>query len=586
MSQKDLSLFHSALLEHLGSDKTALSLSENSNSEEVLKFQESLKGAARSGDIDGIIGQYHTLFEKKTDPFLEKKLLDTFAGQIKIYRGLPRLYRSDNPTKSYVKDGFTDLPALRRIGAENFVLACYENYPIPKNAKICFFTQILPDGWGDYIAGKEAIALVMEKFPHLPISWVLLVPEKKSLPEAPKKCKIHTISYEGQCPLSSLSKAAKEALTAADLILQIPTYYPHTLELCKSLNIVCRSIGEYGFLETNFFNPKSGNRSMGLHFLEKGILIRKNPPKTASFKELESKQLVQWLFSQEDPGPKEEELYRSKQAFYLAYLNTPAGGSVYLQALLKAHEKDQKGIDICTPDVSWLIQLIQERRGQNLPLLETSLESLDLYYDGTIHSLVSKGVGKKVRIFCPGRLSQDDFRALVSLSGEFVAVTGNQSFSEVISAGKVFFYDGRNHARYFLKDLIALAENRLMAYGRALQIFRGMGKTHLYNVNIEESDWVDETYFQENEPLDKIALKIGAALRDPDCAVAFKTLGKILSEEHSFNRYFLSFVQRELCHRFHPEIAKEEEMLVEPFAVGKVSLAHFRSDLKIWSPFG
>ena len=121
---------------------------------------------------------------------------------------------------------------------------------------------------------------------------------------------------------------------------------------------------------------------------------------------------------------------------------------------------DQKGIDLCSPDIGWLIRHIETQTCAGLPVLEVKGISVDLYFQGKILPLV-EAKGKKIRIFCPPSLSPADFHLLIQLSGEWIAVRGNQSFSEAVSANKAFFFDGRDHVRYFLKDLLALAENRI-----------------------------------------------------------------------------------------------------------------------------
>src|SRR5690606_30664930 len=102
-------------------------------------------------------------------------------------------------------------------------------------------------------------------------------------------------------------------------------------------------------------------------------------------------------------------------------------------------------------------------------------------------------------------ITQSDFRALLALSGEWVAVRGDQSFSEVISQGKAFFYDGRDHARYFIKDLVAIAENRIGGHPTTLACIRGMAQGFAYRIPVQEGEWVDETYFQEAEEWTAIA---------------------------------------------------------------------------------
>ena len=168
------------------------------------------------------------------------------------------------------------------------------------------------------------------------------------------------------------------------------------------------------------------------------------------------------------------------------------------------------------------------------------------------------------------------------LSGEFVGVRGDQSFSEAVSANRAFFYDGAPHARYFVKDLLALAENRLAPHRSALAVFRGMGKAFLHSLKVEETagEWVDETFFQEKEPWMAIAQKIGAALLDPDALAAFKKFNKILADEYACNQTLCQMVQRELALRASEELAQFEESQASLFANQGGSLAKFLSAVR------
>lgn len=305
---------------------------------------------------------------------------------------------------------------------------------------------------------------------------------------------------------------------------------------------------------------------MGLHFLETGILVRKVRP--ASFAEVKNGRLLEWLFKTNCPGPSEIDQYLAENRFYLAYLTSEIGGAVYLHALLKSLEYDAKGIDLCVPDLGWLVQYLETRNRIGAPVLEEdrTVGRIEIWFEEKMHAMDLRPDGKRVRIFCPGPLSQSDFQTLVSLSGEFVAVRGDQSFSEAVSANKVFFYDGREHARYFLKDLAAFAENRIAAHRGTLAVFRAMGKAFLHNLPDAEGEWVEETYFQEKEDWVRIALEMGQALRDPDCVAGFKKLNRTLIQEFSFNESLCRLVQKALVFKKHPEVEEAERDQIALFA--------------------
>jgi hypothetical protein len=599
MSQ-NLSPFHAELLGFLKKEvalKAAALGFDEAADPELRKLQKSLEDAALGSSegeltLSEIVAHYQTLFDVRGPLHLEKKLIASFsdmkADRLRIYRGLPRLFRKEAPAVSRIKNHFTNLRTLRRLAAEKAIFRLYAGMS-PKEAKVSLFSWVLGDGWGDYIAGLESIEILREKFGEdLQIGWVVLFPKRLGSPPAPKAAKTHLIYYDQECPVTSIKGEALEILRTSDLVLQIPTFYPSFEELKAAVEAIpfykdppqWISIGEYGFLESEWYHPESKNRSMGLHFLEKGILVKPAPSTGASFSKIESPELLQWMFGAQTPTLERIEQVNNERHFYLAYLTSPIGGAVYLHALAKAHEGDRKGIDLCVPDIGWLIRHIESQTRLGLPVLELEGISVELYFQGKVVPLLEIAKTKKIRIFCPPALSPSDFHLLMQLGGEFAAVRGNQSFSEAVSANKGFFFDGREHARYFLKDLLALAESRIGPHKSTLEVLRGTMSAFLYNLPENVGDWVEETHFHERQPWKEIALKIGTALQDPDCLSGFKKLHRIIAAEHSFNEYLSHLVQRELATRAHPEIAAIEEEAVRPFLEGSLPFSEAMANLQ------
>ena len=540
MSQ-NLSLFHAELLEFIHRESAMRIEAEGydpSFDSRLRMFQNSLRTALASKSendllpLSEIVEDYQYLFDVRGPLYPEKKLIDALSSKeakedrIRVYRGLPRVYKREHPADSRLKKPFVHLPTLKKLAAEKAIFKLYSDIQLPQTAKVSLFTWVIGDGWGDYIAGMESIEVLRRRFADLQLGWVVLFPRRLGSPPVPKGAKTHLIYYDQACPISAIQGEALEILRTSDLVLQIPTFYPSFDALCKAVEAVqffspppkWISIGEYGFLESQWFHPQSGNRSMGLHFLEKGILIKPTARlSTGSFTEIENHELLHWMFHTSSPGPQEIEKYQNEHHFYLAYLTSPIGGAVYLHSLTKALEADKKGIDLCCPDIGWLIRHLEAQTQAGLPVIEFEGISVDLYFQGKVLPLVENAKGKKIRIFCPSSISPADFHLLIQLSGEWIAIRGTQSFTEAVSANKAFFFDGRKHSRYFLKDLLAFAENRIGMHRNTLEVLRGMAKTFLHNLPLETGEWVEETDFQEREPWKAIAMKMGAALQDPDC---------------------------------------------------------------------
>lgn len=486
---------------------------------------------------------------------LELALLKIFPS-LKISRGLPRVYQKTIPSQSFIKKEFSDFRLLKKLLLEKLLLP---RYKCTKDAKICIFTFMLNDGWGDLIAHKELFKVLKRQFPLL--SSIVCIPKGFSVNEP----NMITVKYDKEY---TLSKDALLAIQNADLVISMPTYFPQIEELKKQCTSRWLEIAQYGFVESNRFSPQSGNYSMGLHFLELGILIRETK-EIGDFRNIQNQTLLFTLFGTITPQTIDIEIYRASHKFYLAYLVSPIGGVVYLHALLQSQINIEKNIDICTPDIGWLVQYLQK---ETLVLEDFGIQDLEIHFSGKIHRREIAKKGKRVRIICPGPLSDQDFRNLMVLSEEFIAVRGDQSFSEVVSANRIFFYDGAPHARYFIKDLLALAQNKLNLNPHALMLFRSMAHTFAYNTPEEMTDWVEETFFQEKLPWRSIAKNIAIALGSPFTLAGFKHFNEFIKQEYSCNRAILQLASREIFYRFNPEKESLEKKQLQAFSEGKQTL--------------
>lgn len=411
----------------------------------------------------------------------------------RMYRGLPRVYHKSRPTAVRIQNGFTHLPNLKKEAVSRALFSLYSKYPV--QGKI----GLLAAHQDDLLTASHSAQILKARFPEL---------------------EVHVVS----CGSEEIR---------SDLILQISGH--NTLQ----------EMGEAG-----------ATYMMGLHFLEKGILIRKL--KQASWSQVKNEQLQHWR--------------REENLFYYAHLATAAGGAIYLHALLKSLESDPRDIDLCTPDLGWLIHSMERQQKTGRPLLEWDLgvASIEVYFDGRYCPISLASSGKKVRILCPGHVDYTDSLALLTLSGAFFAVD-DLLLNEAISIGKPFFYDGS--APHFMKDFVALAENRIGDYPAALACIRGMNQSILYNLPVQEQEWVDETFFQELEEPTSIALSIGLSLQDPAVALGFKKLSQIIAAEFSANTFLCHLVQRVLCHRQFPHIEQQEAKELALFAANSQSFS-------------
>lgn len=540
----------------------------------------SLEEGSEELALTQIVENYQSLLKQPLSQLIEKNLIEAFPMksfvQLKmgsyfprIYRGLPRLYHKEKPSLSQIKKDFSHLPSLKRQVLSKALLSLYAKCPV--QGKLCIFTWVIHDGLGDFIAAVETQKILRGAFPKLEVTLIALIQKDCLLKlDIPENC--IPVPYEKECPVEIFPSEALLALSSSQVILQIPTYYEHTEKLVEKVGEKALhppewiAIGEYGFVESSWFHPKSQRYCLGLHFLEKGIMIR--DPLQAKWSDLENEEIRSWV--------------DSKNRFYLAYLATAVGGGIYLHALFKSLENEDQDIDLCTPDLRWFIQFLDQQKKASRSLLEwdVNVQSIEILYQGKAHHFALAEKGKKVRILSPEKISQSDFRVLLALSEDFVAVRGDQSFSEAVSQGKPFYYDAREHARFFIKDLVALSENRIKEFPAAQECMRAMAQASLYQLQTQERQWVDETYFQELEDWTAAALRIGLSLQEPNCMQGFEKICQIIREEMPANSFLEHLVQRAFFLKQHHDLALFEEEAIKKFCSAKSTLIETILEIK------
>lgn len=514
----------------------------------------------------------------------------------RISRGLPRIYEKDHPTHSRIKPYFRSLPHLRRHYIDKALLSLFDELPFPPSSVI-LFTYVIPDGLGDFAAQVTMADLLAEKFPRLAIEMVTLVDNASSFFSSksaiPCTKVIFSSSTEKYPEVEEFPPALLQKMRNASLIIQLPTYYPLTEQLWDKIKALPSEnslphyelIGEYGFVESAYFHPKSLARSMGLHFLEKGILIHAKEEVPFSFiKHIEDKSLLLSLFSSKRPSGKMLLSYEQQRRLFFAYLVTDEGHYLYLHALLKFLKDDTKDVDIVVTDLRRLIHNFETRLKdqESYPLLtKYGVKRVVLHYRGESVPLVCADEGKEIHFHCMENVSKKDFSLLCQLSQEFVGCRGDGSFSEVVSADKVYFYDGKDHAKNFLKDLLAIAENQIPNFHATVAYLR----IFLERIRLDADpnhEWVDELYFQKKESssLYDMGEELGTLLLTPSLQAGMKKLNGILQNDYAFNRSFFQLVTRKLNHYHYPSFAREEEQLLSLFQEGQVSFAHLVSALR------
>ena len=405
------------------------------------------------------------------------------------------------------------------------LLSLYAKYKPPVGRHIVLFTWVMPGGLGDFFAQIEALSILRKALPDLSIRLITLVHEDEKYDFHSVESSCHLVPFKDKEAVD-FPPATLELLKSASFISQLPTLYPHWK---TPSGPIYEFVGEYGFIDSPWCHLATGNRSMGLHGLEKGIMIKEMPECT--------RQELAYLFP--------DKRYTN---FYFAYLITERGHYLYFKTLLNLLSKRHEAITILLPHVGRVLELIHKNREI---FEEAFIKEVQIYSEGTFCSVPFNSSGKVLRIVHTPNLPPKECRKLMVQSEDFVACRGDQSFSEVTSSGKIFFYDPLNHALPFLKDLVSLAEDQLPGHPTTIDYLKLL--------------------LEENLPWHDIADRMSHYLAMPETRLGLKKLHQIICTEYSFNPTLTNLTCRALQHYYHPAIADAEREVLEAFYQGDLT---------------
>jgi len=571
---------------------------------EFLKTQAKIKGSKKilnlmdSEEKDPMeyfpemVKNYNALQKEETQ--LERKLLSTFhwndfkklnlppSTYPKMLRGLPRFYDRTNPAKSQIKNPFTNIDDLRLQYIDKALLHLYQEIQIEDNLQITLLTWVMNDGLGDLYAQLEIAQILKEKIPNIDLHLITIISRdvKIKIPDV----KVHKILYQKEKDLKVdlFTNQHMDILSSSALLLQAPTYFPDTEELLKHIKKKAKLmpqyelLGEYGFIDSKHFHPGTKARSLGLNFLEKGILLKKKP-KVVKEALLKS-DMRERLFGKKTPTPKDLEKYLFSHSFNLGYYYSEEGAYIHIYTLLKKKQKEHKNLDFIVPNPAPLMQIFENQPSEKL-FKKFSVKNLEIFFKDKIYQIPIDETGKKVRFFCEESLSKNDFEMFMQLSKDLVAVRGDRSFSEALRANQIYFYDAPPHSKNFLKDLLSLAEYYLKDYPAALQFMRVFSK----NIKKKKSKtlYVEEEFFQEDIKLEDLANEAYQAFIDPSCAYGLKKLNRILCKYFLANDFVVSLTKRALlCHGIS-KIEQYEKKMIKDFLEEKITFSDLIDSLRI-----
>jgi hypothetical protein len=495
----------------------------------------------------------------------------------RMNRGIPISYKKENDRDIYLINYFADIKSLKKQLIDKSVSCLYSNCS-SNRVTVTVFSQVYPDGFGDFFAQLKSADILLAM--NIKVNLVTIISNTQKIPNVDHKYEIYIINNPKDktdaLHFSEFSDEVKKVLFETDIILQLPTYYRYTEELIKYLKKNRKrpfkfiSLGEYGFLSTDHFSPISFNRSMGLHFLEKGIFIDNKRKYPFSFIENIDHKVLKTILFKNMESINDFKKYRR---LFLGYLSSSNGYFVYLLSLLKYLEEDSKDIYVCFVNLGPLFKIFSSEEKFNM-LKKYNIKKVKICIENGINEISINNDGKTLVLVELDNISHKDFNILMTVSEDYIGVKGNQSISEAISYDKVFLYNGPYHTISFIKDLIALSRKTLDKDSSTCKLIDLFYSLLEYQEDNEgNNELVEDKYFAKDEDIDyeDMAEKIGVLLQDPATYRGFKKLNLFIKKNYDVSLFIDTLIKRTATHLKYPNIEKQENDLLDKFADNKIS---------------
>ena len=434
-------------------------------------------------------------------------------------------------------ESFSHLPSLKRVYLEKALCHLYKSFPLRHTVNVTLFTWVIGDGLGDFSAQIETAKALLSD--SMNICLISLHPDRMPLSAPSLNAPHFLIPYQedsnGTWDDIPPVKIPQEALAKAHVILQIPTYFPHTKKILEPLlqNPKHRPsyelIGEGGWGDTPRFSPTSGSRALGLRSWEKGLFF----PKIPLLKPLLQDTYLQTVLAKA-PSSK----------ICLGYIRNPDKCLLLAQTFLIQMQEDLSDLTLCLFPIEPLIAELPSL----FPFLKKQgIQKVIIYYEGHQSHILLQEKGKILTLVQTKKLQREDYQSLLRQSDCLAGCRGDGSLSETLSAGKLPFFDFPPHKRPLLEGLLSITSHKLSS-------------TH------ETSRYIQEFLTEKPDPH-----ILGTLAKNPNTLLGFLELYPFLQEYYSAEDFIKNLTHRAAYHHFHPGMTILEKQILDPFFFGEKS---------------
>ncbi|MES2200229.1 MAG: hypothetical protein V4489_08690 [Chlamydiota bacterium] len=436
------------------------------------------------------------------------------------------------------KESFSHLPSLKRIYLEKALCHLYRAHPLNQTINVTLFTWVIGDGLGDFSAQIETAKVLLAA--SMKVSLISLHPDRMPLTAPSLRSSHFLVPYQegpnqdwNHISPVKIPQEALESLSKANVILQMPTYFPHTRKLLDPIlqNPKHRPsyelIGEGGWGDTPRFSPLTGSRALGLRSWEKGLFF---PKISLLIKSLQDSYLQNILAK--TPFSK----------LCLGYIRNPDKCLLLAKTLLIQMQEDPSDIMLCLFPIEPLIAALPSLSSF---FQEQGISEVRIYYEEYHSRIPLQATGKTLTLIQTKKLLREDYQSLLLQSNCLAGCRGDGSLSETLSAQKLPFFDFPLHKRPLLEGLLSIANHKLSS-------------SH------ETSRYIQEFLMPEPNPY-----ILGTLAKNPNTLLGFLELYPFLQEYYSAGDFIQNLTHRAAYHHFYPKIAILEKQILDSFLFGE-----------------
>ncbi len=400
----------------------------------------------------------------------------------------------------------------------------YRSNEIQHKGPIVLFTWVIAGGLGDLSMQIVSKKLLQSALPSSNIITIALVEKSAFIPKQLQK-EITYLHRYNQSDYTPLPKDIINIMHSGSLLLQMPTHYPHFNKIIQGSKSNYQLIGEYGFITTKEFSPTTNAICMGLHSLEKGILIKKKP----------KQQNLMHLIPTNN--------------YYFCYLITKRGFTIYLSMILHKEMGKPDDIHFVNFSLHKFLPVLEK-----FPFKEFHIKNVLIHDAHKTATLKVNATGKSIHIHHLTNIAGENLHNLMIQSNEPVGIRGDQTFSEAISFEKLFFYDALKHARPFMKDLHSLALNHT-TQNSALEIF----------IKLQQSS------YQEQEEWMLIGKLLADQCNNNQLKKEYLLFAQLIRSRHNFNKSFVDLVKAKLLYHQNPILRKQDQSIISSYVNNQIT---------------